>query len=235
MKEKIPAVPKELVRRGLDDGTERLRRQFRDVAQGGRSGEDYGSDRIEDTAADVPRRIVCGTERAIRQIQRSRTESQTREPPPESLSDTPADVSDSKVAVPNVQPAVSQSRRSDPAPDVSVREHVAHHTTAKHPSVKEKGEQIAVSEKPAVTTRVTTDGLFIKAKEPPAASVPPDIPPSWQYPQMEPKPPSNIAPDVGNSKAVVQAVQQTAPQHRVNVQTPPVESREPSVSQRVRT
>ncbi len=43
-------MPKELVRRGLDDGTERLRGQFREAAQRGQAS-DYGGDRIEDTAA----------------------------------------------------------------------------------------------------------------------------------------------------------------------------------------
>ena len=43
-------MPKELVRRGLDDGTERLRGQLRETAQRGQAS-DYGGDRIEDTAA----------------------------------------------------------------------------------------------------------------------------------------------------------------------------------------
>ncbi len=50
MKEKVKAAPKTLVRRGLEDGTQRLRGQLRDAAQGGRA-DDYGGDRIEDTAA----------------------------------------------------------------------------------------------------------------------------------------------------------------------------------------
>lgn len=66
VRENIPTVPKELVRRGLDDDTERLRRQFCDAAQGERSGEDYGGDRVEDAASEMPRRVVHGTEMAIR-------------------------------------------------------------------------------------------------------------------------------------------------------------------------
>ena len=50
MKEKVKAAPKVLVRRGLDDGTERLRGQLRETAQRGQAS-DYGGDRIEDTAA----------------------------------------------------------------------------------------------------------------------------------------------------------------------------------------
>ena len=51
-KEKVKAAPKVLVRRGLDDGTERLRGQLRETAQRGQAS-DYGGDRIEDTAARV--------------------------------------------------------------------------------------------------------------------------------------------------------------------------------------
>ena len=50
LKEKVKSVPKELVHRGLEDGSERLRLQFRDAAQQGRQ-DGYGGDRIEDTAA----------------------------------------------------------------------------------------------------------------------------------------------------------------------------------------
>jgi len=50
IREKITAVPKELVHRGLEDGTDRLRTQLRDAAQQGRRDE-YGGDAIEDTAA----------------------------------------------------------------------------------------------------------------------------------------------------------------------------------------
>ncbi len=50
MKEKAKVAPKQLVRRGLDDGTERLRGQLRETAQRGQAS-DYGGDRIEDTVA----------------------------------------------------------------------------------------------------------------------------------------------------------------------------------------
>ena len=46
---------KELLRKGLDDGTERLRTQFRDTAQQGQRDE-YGGDAVEDTAAGAVRR-----------------------------------------------------------------------------------------------------------------------------------------------------------------------------------
>ena len=47
---KIKAAPKELVHRGLEDGSDRLRTGLRDAAQQGQR-DDYGGDQIEDTAA----------------------------------------------------------------------------------------------------------------------------------------------------------------------------------------
>ena len=41
VREKIKAAPKELVHRGLEDGSDRLRTQLRDAAQQGRR-DDYG-------------------------------------------------------------------------------------------------------------------------------------------------------------------------------------------------
>ena len=47
-KEKIQSAPKELLRRGLLDGTEKLYGQLRDTAQGGQR-EDTAADRVQDT------------------------------------------------------------------------------------------------------------------------------------------------------------------------------------------
>ena len=55
VKEKVVSAPKELLHKGLDDGSERLRTQLRDTAQQGRRDE-YGGDAIEDTAASGLRR-----------------------------------------------------------------------------------------------------------------------------------------------------------------------------------
>ena len=55
VKEKAVSAPKELLRKMLDDGSERLRTQLRDTAQRGRRDE-YGGDAIEDTAASGLRR-----------------------------------------------------------------------------------------------------------------------------------------------------------------------------------
>ena len=55
IKEKAVSAPRELLHRGLDDGSERLRTQLRDTAQHGQTDE-YGGDAIEDTAARSLRR-----------------------------------------------------------------------------------------------------------------------------------------------------------------------------------
>ena len=55
VKEKAVSAPKELLRKVLDDGSERLRTQLRDTAQHGQADE-YGGDTIEDTAASGLRR-----------------------------------------------------------------------------------------------------------------------------------------------------------------------------------
>lgn len=59
IKEKVISAPKELLRKGLDDGTERLQIQLRDAAQQGQRDE-YGGDAVEDTAAGAVRRVEKG-------------------------------------------------------------------------------------------------------------------------------------------------------------------------------
>ena len=71
LKEKVKSVPKELVHRGLEDGSERLRLQFRDAAQQGQM-DGYGGDRIEDTAVGGARRV----ERGVRDLLKRRKSSQ---------------------------------------------------------------------------------------------------------------------------------------------------------------
>ena len=56
LKERVASVPKRLLRRGLDDGTERLRGQFRDASQRGQREDGYGGDQIEDAARGGTRR-----------------------------------------------------------------------------------------------------------------------------------------------------------------------------------
>lgn len=49
LEKKVKAAPKELLRRGFSDGTQRLRGQLRDTAQRGQR-DDCGGDQIEDAA-----------------------------------------------------------------------------------------------------------------------------------------------------------------------------------------
>lgn len=84
LKEKVKSVPKELVHRGLEDGSERLRLRFRDAAQQGRQ-DGYGGDRIEDTAAGGARQV----ERGVRDLLKSRRrDGKSQEPTDRSQSCT---------------------------------------------------------------------------------------------------------------------------------------------------
>ena len=73
IKEKAVSAPRELLHRGLDDGSERLRTQLRDTAQHGQADE-YGGDTIEDTAAR-------GLRRAEKELTRQRKKKQQEQPP----------------------------------------------------------------------------------------------------------------------------------------------------------
>ena len=73
IKEKTVSTPRELLRRGLDDGSERLRTQLRDTAQHGQADE-YGGDTIEDTAAR-------GLRRAEKELTRQRKKKPQEQPP----------------------------------------------------------------------------------------------------------------------------------------------------------
>lgn len=73
VKEKAVSAPKELLRKGLDDGSERLRTQLRDTAQHGQADE-YGGDTIEDTAAR-------GLRRAEKELTRQRKKRPQEQPP----------------------------------------------------------------------------------------------------------------------------------------------------------
>ena len=71
VKEKAVSAPKELLRKVLDDGSERLRTQLRDTAQQGRRDE-YGGDAIEDTAAS-------GLHRAEKELLKQRKQKNTEQ------------------------------------------------------------------------------------------------------------------------------------------------------------
>ena len=73
VKEKAVSAPKELLRKVLDDGSERLRTQLRDTAQHGQADE-YGGDTIEDTA-------TRGLRRAEKELTRQRKKRPQEQPP----------------------------------------------------------------------------------------------------------------------------------------------------------
>lgn len=73
IKEKAVSTPRELLHRGLDDGSERLRTQLRDTAQHGQADE-YGGDTIEDAAAR-------GLRRAEKELTQQRKKKPQEQPP----------------------------------------------------------------------------------------------------------------------------------------------------------
>ena len=79
MKEKAKVAPKQLVRRGLDDGTERLRGQLRETAQRGQAS-DYGGDRIEDTAARGSYQARRGVEALLKKKKSAKGREADKEP-----------------------------------------------------------------------------------------------------------------------------------------------------------
>lgn len=86
LKERVPSAPKQLLHRGLDDGTERLRGQFRDASQRGQR-DDYGVDRIEDTAWTGTRWAGRGIEKLLKKKWGGRYQGPEAEPVP--ASDSP--------------------------------------------------------------------------------------------------------------------------------------------------
>lgn len=81
LKERAATAPKQLLRRGLDDGTERLRGQFRDASQRGQR-DDYGGDRIEDTAWTGTRWAGRGVEKLLKKKRGGRDRGPEAEPAP---------------------------------------------------------------------------------------------------------------------------------------------------------
>lgn len=125
VKEKAVSAPKELLRKGLDDGSERLRAQLRDTAQQGRRDE-YGGDAIEDTAAS-------GLHRAEKELLKQRKKKNT-----EQSASPQGDAS-------------APSSNSDVPPAIRTRETDAARARAPSPPVREQARQAAM--KQAVKTK----------------------------------------------------------------------------------
>ena len=125
VKEKAVSAPKELLRKGLDDGSERLRTQLWDTAQQGQRDE-YGGDAIEDTAAS-------GLRRAEKELlkQRKKKNAEQRASPQGDAS--------------------APSSNSDVPPAIRTRETDAARARAPSPPVREQARQAAM--KQAVKTK----------------------------------------------------------------------------------
>ena len=125
VKEKAVSAPKELLRKGLDDGSERLRTQLRDTAQQGRRDE-YGGDTIEDTAAS-------GLRRAEKELLKQRKKKNT-----EQSASPQGDAS-------------APSSNSDVSPFIRTRANDAARARTPSPPVREQARQAAM--KQAVKTK----------------------------------------------------------------------------------
>lgn len=125
VKEKAVSAPKELLRKGLDDGSERLRTQLQDTAQQGRRDE-YGGDAIEDTAASGLRRA----EKELLKQRKKKNAEQSASPRGD---------------------ASAPSSNSDVPPAIRTRETDAARARAPSPPVREQARQAAM--KQAVKTK----------------------------------------------------------------------------------
>ena len=125
VKEKAVSAPKELLRKVLDDDSERLRTQLRDTAQQGRRDE-YGGDAIEDTAASGLRRA----EKEPLKQRKKKNAEQSASPQGD---------------------ASATSSNSDVPPVIRTREAEAARARAPSPPVREQARQAAM--KQAVKTK----------------------------------------------------------------------------------
>lgn len=138
IKEKAVSTPRELLRKGLDDGSERLRTQLRDTAQHGQADE-YGGDTIEDTAAS-------GLHRAEKELLKQRKKKNTEQSAsPQGDASAPSSNSD--------VPPVIRTRETDAAraraPSLPVREQAWQ--AAMKQAVKTKNAYISTQWKTVMT------------------------------------------------------------------------------------
>lgn len=138
VKEKAVSAPKELLRKVLDDGSERLRAQLRDTAQQGRRDE-YGGDAIEDTAAS-------GLHRAEKELLKQRKKKNTEQSAsPQGDASAPSSNSDVPLAIRTRETDAARAR----APSPPVREQ-ARQATMKQ-AVKTKNAYISTQRKTVMT------------------------------------------------------------------------------------
>ena len=138
VKEKAVSAPKELLRKGLDDGSERLRTQLRDTAQQGRRDE-YGGDAIEDTAAS-------GLHRAEKELLKQRKKKNAEQSAsPQGDASAPSSNSDVPPAIRTRETDVARAR----APSPPVREQARQ--AAMKQAVKTKNAYISTQRKTVMT------------------------------------------------------------------------------------
>lgn len=185
MKEKVKAAPKELVRRGLDDGTERLRGQLRETAQRGQAS-DYGGDRIEDTAARGAYQARRGVEALLKKKKSARDRLPDEEPhtpdspaPPESPSELPLE----STMEPPSKPPAGRSPESPvelPSPhDPPIREQ-PRIKTREAVSAREGGAWLSESGGARLSPGERMRQVWIKTRESAVHSPRPDVPPAPQ-------------------------------------------------------
>lgn len=131
LKEKVKAAPKELLRRGLSDGTQRLRGQLRDTAQRGQR-DGYGGDQIEDAAWKGGRWGERGIEKLLKK--KRNVKGRPRDSSPATPPETPAELPSGE----------------DTHPDLS--EHLAPTDSAEHSRIKTR-ESVAVRERDIVPSK----------------------------------------------------------------------------------
>lgn len=139
VKEKAVSAPKELLRKGLDDGSERLRTQLRDTAQQGRRDE-YGGDAIEDTAAS-------GLHRAEKELLKQRKKKNAEQSAsPQGDASAPSSNSNVPPVIRTRETDASRARASSPPVQEQARQ------AAMKQAVKTKNAYISAQGETAVTS-----------------------------------------------------------------------------------
>ena len=138
VKEKAVSAPKELLRKGLDDGSERLRTQLRDTAQQGRRDE-YGGDAIEDTAAS-------GLHRAEKELLKQRKKKNTEQSAsPKGDASAPSSNSNVPPVIRTREAEAARARAPSPPAQEQARQ------AAMKQAVKTKNAYISTQRKTAMT------------------------------------------------------------------------------------
>jgi len=205
-KEKVKAAPKTLVRRGLEDGTQRLRGQLRDAAQGGRADE-YGGDRIEDAAAGGTQWAVRGIDSLLKKKKASRySNAKGCSPSP----DTPEPDTPAAGPGPEAEPPIScgDIGADSPAPRHMDRPRIKTREAVEAPAVRSEEQRTAPLQRGVSTSgnpEHRMDRPQIKTRETA----------------------SHVSPEAGSSAtAQVQRIKDTPVIPKGRVDSPPIKTRE---------